>query len=131
MDIFEPTSKEICRPIPTNNVTFKTSTKHFLLCVNDANNIHMCNYFPGWARYLLNDTTQFTKFPKTTWIQTKQIACTLLTIICTIDRKFTYILHCNIHKKLKTKNFMKTEPNGVMEHLDIYGKHKMWLFSTL
>ncbi len=51
MDIYEPTSKDICRPIPTNNVTLKTSTKHFVLHVGDANNIHKCSSFPTWAKY--------------------------------------------------------------------------------
>jgi hypothetical protein len=59
------------------------------------------------------------KFPKTTRIQTKQIVYTLLIVICTIDRNFVYILHCNIQKKI-----MKPKPNVVMEHLDIYGKQK-------
>jgi hypothetical protein len=51
----------------------------------------------------------------------KQIVCTLLIVICKIDRKFAYILHCNIHKKLKFKSFMKPKPNVVMEDLDVYG----------
>jgi hypothetical protein len=50
----------------------------------------------------------------------KQIVYTFLTVICTIDRKFTYILH-NIHKNLKLTSFMKPKTNVVMEHLDIYG----------
>jgi hypothetical protein len=56
------------------------------------------------------------------WIQTKQIVYTLLIVICTIDRKFAYILHCNIQKKQKTKCFMKPKPNVLMEHLNIYGR---------
>ncbi len=67
--------------------------QNFMLHVSDANNIHRCNYFPTWARYELSHTTQFTKFPKTTWIQTKQIACTLLTIIfgtCVFGTCFAY-----------------------------------------
>jgi hypothetical protein len=131
MNIFEPTSRDICRSIPTNNVTFKTSIKHFLFHVDVANNIHRCNFFLAWVRYELSHTTQLIKFPKTTWIQTKQISCTLLTIICTIDRKFAYILQCNIHKKMKTKSFMKPKPIVVMEHLVIYGTHKMCLSFAL
>jgi hypothetical protein len=41
MDIFEPTSRDIYRPILANNITFKLGTKHFLLHVDDANNIHI------------------------------------------------------------------------------------------
>jgi hypothetical protein len=48
-----------------------------------------------------------------------------------MNKKFVYILHYNIHKKLKTKSFMKPKPNVVMEHLDIYGRQKMCLFSAL
>ncbi len=51
MDIFEPTSKDIYKSIIANNVTFKTSTKHFLPHVDDANNINKCNSFLTWARY--------------------------------------------------------------------------------
>jgi hypothetical protein len=39
----------------------------------------------------------------------KQIVCTLLIVICKIDRKFTYILHYNIHKKLKFKKLYETK----------------------
>jgi hypothetical protein len=52
-------------------------------------------------------------------------------IICTIYRKYTYILPCNIHKKLKTKSFMTPKLNVVMEHLNIYGKRLMCLSSPL
>jgi hypothetical protein len=100
MGIFEPTSRDIYNgPIPTDNVNLKTSTKHFLLHVGDANNIHMCNSFPAWAKFQLSNTTQLIKFPKKIWIQTKQIAYTFFTIICTIDKKFAYILHYIIQKK--------------------------------
>jgi hypothetical protein len=124
MDIYEPISKDICKPILMDNVTLKTSTKHFLLHVGDGNNIHKCNSFPTWARYQLSHTIQLTKFPKTTWIQTKQIVYTLIIIICTIDKKFAYIQHYNIHKNLKSKSFMKPKPNVVMEHLNIYSRYE-------
>ncbi len=38
-----------------------------------------------------------------------------------VDKKIAYIIHCNIHKRLKTKNFMKLKPKVVMEHLQICG----------
>ncbi len=131
MDTFEPTSRVICRRIPTNNIIFKTNIKYFLLHIGDANNSHKCNCFPTWARYQLNHTTQFTMFPKTTWIQTKQISCTLFIVICTIDKKITYILHYIKHKKMRTKSFMKPKPNIVMEHLNIYDIQKMCLSFAL
>ncbi len=45
-------------------------------------------------------------------------------VICKIDRKFVYIMHYNVHKKLKTKGFMKPKPNVVMKHLNICGRQK-------
>ncbi len=51
MDIFKPISMNICKPIHADNITFKTCTEHFLLHIDDANNIHKCNFFHVWARY--------------------------------------------------------------------------------
>jgi hypothetical protein len=33
-------------------------------------------------------------------------------------------MHCSVHKRLKTKNFMNLKPYVVMEHLQICGKQK-------
>jgi hypothetical protein len=51
LDIFKPTSRNNNKPTLVDNITFKIATKHVLLHVGDANNIHMCSFFFAWVKY--------------------------------------------------------------------------------